>query len=73
MTTLLVERAPDLRPRAADGDGATLDDLLSGAWEGLAAACSTTCPVCAGELESRWSTGATLAGGRCRDCASELR
>ena len=72
MTMLLVERGPDLQPQAEDG-GATLDDLLSGAWEGLAAARSTTCPVCAGALEPRWSTGAALTGGRCRDCASELR
>ena len=73
MPMLLVERGPDLQPQADDGGGATLDDLLSGAWEGLAAACPTSCPVCAGELEPRWSTGAALAGGRCRDCASELR
>ena len=73
MTTLLLERDPELQLRAEDGGGATLDDLLSGAWEGLAAARSTTCPVCAGALEPRWSTGAALTGGRCRDCASELR
>jgi len=73
MTMLLVERDPGLQPLPEDGGGATLDDLLSGAWEGLAAACSTSCPVCAGELEPRWTSRAALAGGRCRDCASELR
>ena len=47
--------------------------MLSGAWEGLAAARpSTACPVCGGELEPRWSAGAGVVGGRCRDCGSEL-
>jgi len=72
MTMLLLERDPDLQLRAEEGGGATLDDLLSGAWDGLAGACSTTCPVCAGELEPRWSAGAALVGGRCHDCGSEL-
>jgi hypothetical protein len=51
----------------------TLDDVLSGAWEGLTAASpSTACPVCEGELVPRWSAGAGVVGGRCRDCGSEL-
>jgi hypothetical protein len=73
MTTLLLERETDVRPWTEDGGGATLDDLLSGAWEGLsAAASSTACPVCQGALEPRWSAGAGVVGGRCRDCGSEL-
>jgi hypothetical protein len=73
MTMLLMERDPTVRLWSEDGGGATLDDLLSGAWEGLtAAACSTACPVCQGELEPRWSAGAGVVGGRCRDCGSEL-
>jgi hypothetical protein len=51
----------------------TLDDVLSGAWEGLSAAASfTACPVCQGELVPRWSAGAGVVGGRCGDCGSEL-
>jgi hypothetical protein len=74
MTTLLLERDTDeVQLWEDDGGGATLDDLLSGAWEGLAAAVTTTaCPVCAGELVPRWSAGAGIVGGRCRDCGSEL-
>jgi hypothetical protein len=73
MSLLLLERETDLRPWAEDDGGATLDDLLSGAWEGLSAAASpTACPVCHGELEPRWSAGAGVVGGRCRDCGSEL-
>jgi hypothetical protein len=51
----------------------TLDDVLSGAWEGLSAAAPfTACPVCQGELVPRWSAGAGVVGGRCADCGSEL-
>ena len=73
MTMLLLERDADVRLWDDDSGGATLDDLVSGAWEGLtAAASSTACPVCHGELEPRWSAGAGVVGGRCRDCGSEL-
>jgi hypothetical protein len=71
MAVLLVEREADLRLWDADGGGPTLDDVLSGAWEGLAAA-SATCPVCHGELAPRWSAGAGVVGGRCRDCGASL-
>jgi hypothetical protein len=57
---------------AAGERSRTLDDLLSGAWQGLTAASSAACPVCQGELEPRWSAGAGVVGGRCRDCDSEL-
>ena len=65
---------PSPRAWAAAGEQSrTLDDLLSGAWEGLSAALSfTACPVCDGELVPRWSAGAGVVGGRCRDCGSEL-
>jgi hypothetical protein len=73
MAVLLVERDADVQLWNEDDGGATLDDLLSGAWEGLtAAASSTACPVCQGELEPRCSAGAGIVGGRCRDCGSEL-
>jgi hypothetical protein len=73
MAVLLVEREADEQLWSEDDGEATLDDLLSGAWEGLtAAASSTVCPVCHGVLEPRWSAGAGVVGGRCRDCGSEL-
>ena len=51
----------------------TLDDLLSASWEGLSAESAVAaCPVCDGELVGRWSAGAGVVGGRCRDCGSEL-
>jgi hypothetical protein len=58
---------------AGGREGRTLDDLLSETWDGLAAgAAPAACPVCDGELVRRWSAGAGVVGGRCRDCGSEL-
>ena len=74
MAVLLVDRDAEQQLWGDDDGGATLDDLLSGAWDGLtAAAASTACPVCHGELEPRWSAGAGVVGGRCRECGSDLR
>jgi hypothetical protein len=73
MAVLLVERDAEIPLWDDEGGGATLDDLLSGAWEGLAGAWSpAACPVCGGELQPRWSAGSGIVGGRCRDCGSEL-
>jgi hypothetical protein len=73
MTMLLMERGTDEQLWSDERDRATLDDVVSGAWEGLTAgALHTTCPVCQGELQPRWSAGAGVVGGRCRDCGSEL-
>ncbi len=54
---------------ATRGGGATLDELLVGAWEGLSARRPVACPVCAGPM--RPSEGAT--GGSCQSCGSRLR
>ncbi|HTE62706.1 MAG TPA: hypothetical protein VK631_20285 [Solirubrobacteraceae bacterium] len=73
MAVLLIERDEDVQLWSEERGEATLDDVLSGAWEGLSAATSSTaCPVCHGELAPRWSAGAGVVGGRCRDCGSEL-
>jgi hypothetical protein len=73
MAVLLIERAAGPQLWDEERGEATLDDVLSGAWEGLSAgSSSTSCPVCEGELAPRWSAGAGIVGGRCRDCGSEL-
>ena len=54
------------------GGGPTLEDVISGAWEGLAATSTAPCPVCAGTLVARYGSGAGPVAGRCRDCGSEL-
>jgi hypothetical protein len=73
MAVLLIEQDADEQLWSEERGEATLDDVLSRAWEGLSAAASfTACPVCQGELAPRWSAGAGVVGGRCRDCGSEL-
>ena len=73
MSMLLVEPHADERLRSEDDGAETLDELVSGAWEGLIAGASpTACPVCEGVLEPRWSAGAGVVGGRCRDCGTAL-
>jgi hypothetical protein len=52
--------------------GATLDDVLTAAWDGLAAHHSVTCPVCSGSMASRYGSGANPVGGRCTRCGSTL-
>ena len=54
-------------------DVATLEDLISGAWEGLSAAGAIACPVCTGPMTPRWSAGAGVVGGRCGDCGTTLQ
>jgi len=52
--------------------GLTLDDVLSAAWDGLAAHTSVTCPVCSGSMAPRYGSGPQPVGGRCRRCGSTL-
>jgi hypothetical protein len=73
MSVLLIEQDADVQLWSEERGEATLDDVMSGAWEGLSAAASfRACPVCQGELVPRWSAGAGVVGGRCGDCGSEL-
>jgi hypothetical protein len=51
------------------GGGATLDEMLVGAWEGLSVRRPVACPVCAGPMHPRRDA----AGGACGDCGSQLR
>jgi hypothetical protein len=82
MTTLVIEPIFEASPaavapgsrRAGPGGGLTLEGLLSGAWEGLAARASVACPVCAGEMRPRGADAAGRpVGGGCRDCGAALR
>jgi hypothetical protein len=49
-----------------------LAELVDTAWAGLRAEMPIACPVCDGRMEPRLSAGSGVAGGRCRDCGSEL-
>jgi hypothetical protein len=54
------------------GGEPTLDSLLSGMWEGLAAHRSVPCPLCGGEMTPDYGAHALPVGGRCRSCDTRL-
>jgi hypothetical protein len=54
------------------GGEVTLDDVVVGAWEGLLANHTVSCPVCSGALAPRYGAGSAPVGGRCTDCGSTL-
>ncbi len=54
---------------ATRGGGATLDELLVGAWEGLSARRPVACPICTKSMLPRGGA----AGGACGSCGSQLR
>jgi hypothetical protein len=71
-------RADDLLPRKLSlfdelGGEPTLDELLSGVWEGLAAQRSVACPACGGAMEPVYGAHSRPIGGRCGHCQTVLR
>jgi hypothetical protein len=59
-------------PRRIQHGGGSLDDVISGVWEGLSSHHTVTCPVCGGTMAPRYGSGARPVGGRCRRCGSSL-
>jgi hypothetical protein len=54
------------------GGEPTLDEVLSGAWEGLAAHQHVACPVCGGDMTPEYGAHARPIGGRCGSCQTHL-
>jgi hypothetical protein len=54
------------------GGEPTLEDVISGAWEGLAAHHPVACPLCEGEMVAVYGAHARPSVGRCGDCGTEL-
>jgi hypothetical protein len=54
------------------GGEPTLDALVSGVWEGLAAHRSVACPVCGHEMTPDYGAHARPIGGSCRSCGTRL-
>ena len=54
------------------GGEPTLDELLAGVWEGLAAHRSASCPVCGGEMAPEGEAERIPVSGRCRSCETTL-
>jgi hypothetical protein len=51
----------------------TLDDIITGVWEGLAVRATVNCPVCASPMASRFPADCGDAPtGICLDCGSRL-
>jgi len=51
----------------------TLDDLITGAWEGLAVRGTVTCPVCAGSMTVKGpGREGDVPTGACLGCGSQL-
>jgi DnaJ-class molecular chaperone len=50
----------------------TLDQVITGVWEGLSSHHTVTCPVCSGKMTPRYGSGARPVGGRCKRCATTL-
>ena len=63
----------DARPalRLAPAPAASLADVIRTAWAGIQAQAPVACPMCDGRMEPRLCASG-VAGGRCRDCGSEL-
>ncbi len=84
MSTLILERIEE-KPPAVTGrvDSSaslatrsrgkpTLDELITGVWEGLCAQRIVCCPACGGAMEPRRLAGGGGAAGVCRDCGTRL-
>jgi hypothetical protein len=54
------------------GGEPTLDALVAGVWEGLAAHRSVGCPVCGEEMVPEYGAHARPIGGGCRSCGTKL-
>jgi hypothetical protein len=54
------------------GGEPTLDALVAGVWEGLAAHRSVGCPVCGEEMVPEYGAHARQIGGGCRSCGTKL-
>jgi hypothetical protein len=64
--------APRLAPLENLGGEPTLDELLTGVWEGLAAHHPAACPVCDGDMTPEYGVHARPIAGRCTNCHSRL-
>jgi hypothetical protein len=58
--------------RSAPSGGPTLDDLVVGVWEGLAAHRTVACLVCGEAMVPRYGAGHAPVGGRCHGCGTTI-
>ena len=65
-------RSSEQRSRTAVRGGLTLDELITGVWEGLSACQAVRCPACGGAMQPARESGPRGVLGACNDCGSEL-
>jgi hypothetical protein len=68
-------RGPGLAPRQPPtqaGAGPTLEDLVVGVWEDLAAHRTVACLACGEAMTPRYSAGPAPVGGRCTSCGTTI-
>ncbi|MGH2871796.1 MAG: hypothetical protein ACRDL5_04975 [Solirubrobacteraceae bacterium] len=58
--------------RTVSGGEPTLDALLSGVWEGLAAHAHVGCPLCEGEMRPLYGAHHLPIGGVCQSCGTRI-
>jgi hypothetical protein len=54
------------------GGEPTLDEVLTGVWEGLAAHRTMPCPACGEPMRPAYGAHARPIGGRCDSCRASL-
>ena len=66
---------PDGAPLSGQTDAhgrLTLDDLITGVWEGLAVRETVNCPICAGPMTFASASSGDSPTGACLNCGSRL-
>ena len=71
-TSQRARELPRATPILASESARTLEDLVIETWAGLRADAPAACPICDSVMEPRWSAGAGVVGGRCRQCGTEM-
>jgi hypothetical protein len=66
------ERSLFDEPMGGERNRMTLEDLIAGVWEGLAARGTSSCPVCGAAMEAHHGAHAKPVDGRCASCGSTL-
>ena len=72
MSSLVIEVDPPATLFDEPDPEPPLEAVVADAWSGLAAGEVVACLVCGGPLEPRPAAGRAGAGGRCRDCGTQL-
>jgi hypothetical protein len=61
------------RPAVESEGGPTLDDLVVGVWEDLAAHRTVACLACGEAMTPRYGAGHAPVGGRCKGCGTTIQ